>query len=241
MADFEEFRRRRREERQTSPHNVDQEVSRSTRRLPVDDIEADQGASTVNPRWRRERISRANERGTTGSMYSYPQEIAVWMQKGGKYLVAAIALVFVALLIFGLIQRTQERQASGVFNDGTPPQDESSVFTTDGEEAVPTAAVSTGEVPGLIEQPTITPGTAPQSPDSAGTGEFFVVVGTGTDGLFMRPEPNTSGAPVATLPEGTRVEQVGEDVTQPDFVWRKVRAPDGTEGWVAIDWLQPAQ
>jgi hypothetical protein len=45
---------------------------------------------------------------------------------------------------------------------------------------------------------------------------------------------------LATLPEGTRVETLGNEHIGPNYVWYKVRGPEGQEGWVAIDWLQPA-
>jgi SH3-like domain-containing protein len=31
---------------------------------------------------------------------------------------------------------------------------------------------------------------------------------------------------------------VGEDFSGPDRVWKNVRDPDGTTGWVAADFLQ---
>jgi LysM repeat protein len=39
------------------------------------------------------------------------------------------------------------------------------------------------------------------------------------------------------LPNGTQVEQIGEDVEGADYTWRPIRTPSGVEGWVATDWL----
>jgi hypothetical protein len=68
-------------------------------------------------------------------------------------------------------------------------------------------------------------------------GRFYIVSGTGGQGLFLRPDPSTAGTPITTLPEGTRVEAIGEDVPGGDYLWRKVRTPDGREGYVAADFL----
>jgi hypothetical protein len=84
-------------------------------------------------------------------------------------------------------------------------------------------------------QPSVT--AAPTVPPAP---QFFVVTGTGGQGLFLRPEPSTVGEALTTLPDGTRVEQIGEDVPGADRVWRQVRAPDGQEGYVAVDFLTPA-
>ncbi|WP_029215223.1 SH3 domain-containing protein [Kallotenue papyrolyticum] len=67
----------------------------------------------------------------------------------------------------------------------------------------------------------------------------FVVSGTGNLGLFLRPEPSTNNTPLATLPEGTRVEWTGESHHDGMREWRKVRSELG-EGWVAAEFLQPA-
>jgi len=45
--------------------------------------------------------------------------------------------------------------------------------------------------------------------------------------------------PIKTLPEGTIVTVVGEDSVQPDRVWKRVRDPEGAEGWAAADYLAP--
>jgi uncharacterized protein YgiM (DUF1202 family) len=92
-------------------------------------------------------------------------------------------------------------------------------------------------------QATVTPfpATTPTSVPLATTGARFRVTGTGTEGLFLRPEPTTDGAPIATLPEGSEVTIIGEDSVKPDRVWKHVRDAGGAEGWVAADFLQPIQ
>ncbi|NJK79488.1 MAG: SH3 domain-containing protein [Chloroflexaceae bacterium] len=56
----------------------------------------------------------------------------------------------------------------------------------------------------------------------------------------MRSGPSTDSQVLGTLSDGTVVEQIAEDSIGPNYAWRNVRAPDGAEGWVAVDFLQPA-
>lgn len=94
---------------------------------------------------------------------------------------------------------------------------------------------------GTVPQPVATiPGSDPAQQPAAAAAPAFVVTGTGTEGLFLRPEPSVNGAPLTTLPEGTRVEATGETNNDGTREWRKVRSTLG-EGWVAADFLQPAQ
>lgn len=63
-----------------------------------------------------------------------------------------------------------------------------------------------------------------------------VVEGSGGNGIYLRDAPQ--GAELVILPEGTLLT-VLEDapVEAGDFVWRKVRAVGGEEGWAADDFL----
>jgi SH3 domain-containing protein len=78
----------------------------------------------------------------------------------------------------------------------------------------------------------------PTAPASAPGLVQFRVVNTGGTGLSMRPEPNTNTQPLKTLPEGMIVTIIGDDSVGADRVWKHVRDPDGTEGWVVSDFLQ---
>lgn len=174
----------------------------------------------VNPGWRSERTSgrRAARR---GALPSSPQEFQLWLQAGGWRYLAGIAALLVVLLIAVLaFARNDQRQA------GLPPVGEE-------QPAVSEPVLGAGSSEGAL--PTVT--AAPTAPPVA---QFFVVTGTGAEGLFLRPQPSTEGAPLTTLPDGTRLEQIGEDVPGPDRVWRQVRAPNGQEGYVAVDFLTPA-
>jgi hypothetical protein len=84
-------------------------------------------------------------------------------------------------------------------------------------------------------QPTVT--VAPVRPITT-TREIFIVYNTDGLGLKLRADHSTTSRELATLPDGTRVEQIGEDYIGVDYTWRHVRTPDGKDGWVAVEWLR---
>ncbi len=195
---------------------------RRTERLSPDGDEWSQ-AEPVNPGWRSER-SGSRRAAKRGALPSSPQEFQLWLQAGGWRYVAGIATLLVVLLIAMLaFTRSDEREAGLGFDQVAPTSASDAVFGGSGGDA-PAASLPT------VTLPPPTP-AAPQR---------FVVSGTAGQGLFLRPAPSTEGSPLTTLPDGTVVEQVGEDVAGGDRMWRQVRAPDGQEGYVAVDFLTPA-
>lgn len=178
----------------------------------------------VNPDWRS---TRANQRPTRrkGALPSSPQEFQLWLQKGGwRYGVGIAVLlvgVLIALLAFG---RSAEREAGLGLGESGAGADVPALDLT--------PIIAQPEEPAAQPEPAAAP-----APAAFGR---FTVVGTGGQGLLLRPGPSRDGAPIATLPDGTQVEQIGEDVPGGDFVWRQIRTPDGQEGWVAVDFLVAA-
>lgn len=215
----------------------EQERPRRTRRLPED--QPISGAETsrrterldpsgdawtreepANARWRQERsgTQRAPKR---GMLPGSPQELQLWLQSGGWKYLAGIGLLLVVLLIALLaFSRTEQREAGLTF-----------------DRPEPTAIISDpvlggnlpGEVPSAIPEEALPP-PAPQR---------FIVAGTGVQGLFLRPEPSRNTTPLATLADGQIIEQIGPDVPGDGFMWRHVRTPEGQEGYVAADFLNP--
>lgn len=207
-----------------------------TQRLPHDDSAEERGAGRrterfdpdtatwsssepINPGWRRERISR-RQRMARGPLSASPQEFQLWLQAGGWRYIAGIALLAMVLLIAMLALGRGERREAGVGSD----------LPATASPALGTAAV--GGEQALIPTAAPTP--------TAEERRFYVVTGTGGQGLFLRPEPSTSGAPITTLPDGTRLEEIGPAVPGGDYLWRRVRTPEGQEGYVAADYLTPA-
>jgi hypothetical protein len=62
-----------------------------------------------------------------------------------------------------------------------------------------------------------------------------------TDGgaVRLRGTPARAAPAITSVPPGTRVEALGSSERYEDLHWQRVRAPDGTEGWIAIDFLIP--
>ena len=62
-----------------------------------------------------------------------------------------------------------------------------------------------------------------------------------TDGgaVRLRGTPSRAAAAIASVPMGTRVQAIGTAERVEDLHWQRIRLPDGTEGWIAIDFLIP--
>ena len=203
----------------------DPRVTRSSRRNThqTDRLSPD-GSSygdPYNPNWRSDRVTGRNRK--TQAIPSSRQEFMLWLQYGGwRYLaiVGLIAIIAISALIF--------------FNGTRKP------LVT----AQPTVEPSINESL-LRDLPSPTPApsaaTSPPAVSGASGGAQFRVFNTGTEGLFLRPDPNPNNEPIKTLPDGTIVTIIGEDSVGPDRVWKHVRDPEGSEGWVASDYVQPVQ
>ncbi|HEX9373305.1 MAG TPA: SH3 domain-containing protein [Roseiflexaceae bacterium] len=203
-------------------------TTRSPRRgdPPTDRLDDERPAhgDPVNPDWRA-RTTRRNRRGQ--GLPSSRQEFVLWLQYGGWRVLLAAGVLVVGLI--GLIYLT--RRAPDTPSPFARPTEVAGIV---------------GGAPALPQQATVTPrptGTAATAApaSSASSGAQFRVFNTGAEGLFLRPDHNTAQPPVKTLADGTLVTIVGEDFSGPDRVWKHVRDPDGSEGWVAADFLQPAQ
>lgn len=205
----------------------DARTTRSSRRSdtePTDRLGASRPASAdpVNPDWRGSRVTRRNRR--TQGLPSSRQEFILWLQYGGWRVLAAAAVLVV--LLIGLLYLTRTpRTATTPF---TRPTAAASVDTTGGAAGLPVIASPTPGAP----KPTAAPAA------SAAGGAKFRVINTGSDGLFLRPDHNTNGPPVKTIPDGSVVTVVGPDFSGPDRVWKNVKDAEGASGWVAADFLQ---
>jgi hypothetical protein len=203
----------------------DERAARATRRdVPhTDRLARDDEAYTgpLRQDWRSSRTMRRPRRNTT--LPSSRQEFVIWLQRGGWRIVAiAAAVVFVIILALIL-----NRQARELPNNSTAGN------------ALPTAGLSTGAEPTVGGAAAET--SAPTSAPPAAQGAQFRVTGTETEGLFLRADADQNSTVLMTLPEGTVVTVIGEDKSGPNYTWKHVRAPDGTEGWAASDYLQPVQ
>jgi len=149
--------------------------------------------------------------------------LILWLQYDGwKFVLAAIAIVLAGIVLFMLSQANAPAPLR--LSDVTSEPQLQIVLTP------------------LPDQPTVTPDPLTSTVTLTPIVSLNVqlrVQGTGSEGLFLRPEPNRNSRPIKTLPEGTIVTVVGEDSVQPDRVWKRVRDPEGAEGWAAADYLVP--
>jgi hypothetical protein len=179
----------------------------------------------VNPDWRGSRVTRRNRR--SQGFPSSRQEFVLWLQFGGwRVLLAAVVLVGVTVWLIWLTSR---------------PSGTSSPFAQPTEDLASSGAgVST-----LPLQETVTPRPTIAAPTAgAGTtadGAQFRVFNTEGQGLFLRQDHSADSQVLKTLPDGTVVTVIGPDFSGPDRVWKNVRDPDGSTGWVASDFLQAVQ
>lgn len=205
----------------------DERPARTTRRVPQterlarNDDDFSEHTGPLRQDWRSSRTTRRYRR--SAALPSSRQEFALWLQHGGWRIVAiAAAVVFVIILALVLNRRSRELP-----NNSTA-------------DVLPTAGLSAGVEPTAGVGASLG-NVSPTSAPTAAEGAQFRVNGTETDGLFLRSDASLDSTVLATLPEGTLVTVIGEDKPGPNYTWKHVRAPDGTEGWAAADFLQPAQ
>ena len=96
--------------------------------------------------------------------------------------------------------------------------------------------------PGVIQPgPTaaaLRPTSTPALPSPLRADSVLVVNGAGADGVSIRAEPGT-GERIRVWDDGTIMVGLGQDQIVAGREWRKVRDPDGNDGWVAADFLVP--
>ncbi|MBU6334910.1 MAG: SH3 domain-containing protein [Chloroflexi bacterium] len=197
----------------------------TTDRLPLDDVDDDlmnlrRPARAARPRRTRSGLTLA--------------EAGEWLRQGGwKFLVIALALVIVAGMFSMLGQPAEEPIAI------TLPTREPAAAV----RITPVGAETPVVLPTVPPEPTAAEATAaPEAPTAEPTpaGERLQVSGTGEQGLFLRPAPETTLEPIKTLYEGTIVTVAGPDSNEGGRMWKYVRDAEGAEGFAAADFLIPA-
>jgi hypothetical protein len=102
----------------------------------------------------------------------------------------------------------------------------------------PTRAVPTPTpIPTLTASPTPVPGVAP--PELI-IGFYAAVANTDGIGVSVRGGPSTDHIRLLLAPEGTLGQVIGGPEEGGGFIWWQLRLDDGTEGWIAADFLVPA-
>lgn len=148
--------------------------------------------------------------------------------------VVAAAVLLVVLLAAGNAWLTQAPQPAAVRPEPTiirltaPPE--------------PTAS-PTSQRPTPSPVPTFTPIPTPDvavAPEEVTAGYYAEVANTDGLGVTVRGGPSTSNIPVTVAQEGIVLFVVDGPQEGSGFQWWQVRLADGTEGWVAADFLIPA-
>ena len=184
-------------------------------------------------------VQRRQRQGTTRMYTDRFGEVARRMDNRQLiYIAAGIILLLIALLLWRALSRRNDN--TGIENT---PADTAGQTEDQPGSAVNLPQATAGAAADLLlgtAAPLAIPDVGPTVP--AATGEGWVVARTNGLGLFLRGDPATTSNTIATLPDGTRVQSAGE----PDFndgtrTWKNVVTQGGQEGWVAAEFLDPAQ
>ena len=107
--------------------------------------------------------------------------------------------------------------------------------------------VPTATIPVFVPAPTVAPTSTPVptpnvsvAPPEVTIGYYATVVETGGVGVTVRNGPSTSNVLVTVAGENSSVLVIEGPTPGGAYQWWRVRLPDGTEGWVAGDFLAPA-
>jgi hypothetical protein len=213
---------RRSADRSTQP--ID-DTSSGTTRGSGTQVDGTDFASRQNQRRQRQSNARV-----------YPSRIGEMARGVNNRQLLMVGGGIILLLVLLLAWRTiRNRNTAGT----TTPNQPAPFGTT---EPALLATIAPGEQPsGISVTPApieIAPTTA--APAATGATGAFVVTNTGSEGLFLRADPATTGTQMETLPEGSKVDALGPEQNDGTRTWKKVKAPDGQEGWVAAEFLVAA-
>lgn len=104
------------------------------------------------------------------------------------------------------------------------------------------AATATPGLPTATPIPTFTPPSTPDlsiAPEAITVGYYAEVANTDNIGVSLRGGPSTDNIRLELVPEGEAILVIGGPEEGSGFIWWQVRLEDGTEGWVAGDFLVP--
>ena len=161
-----------------------------------------------------------------------PPEPVPWKWFGLGLLVTLLGIGLAAVLVINALTRAP-LEVAGL------PEPDLVVLT-----AVPSPTASA--TPDFVlptPLPTFTPIPTPDNavaPPEITVGFYARVVDTGGAGLVVRGGPSTSNVQVTLADEGSYLLVIDGPEEGSDFLWWQVELADGTEGWVAARFLEPA-
>lgn len=155
-----------------------------------------------------------------------------WLWLGLGALVTVIGLVLLLWALGSFLTRAPAEPSAGleptIIRLTAPPQ------------ATATVAVF---MPPPTVAPTATSFATPDlsvAPPAITVGYYAQVVETGGVGVTVRSGPNTSNNPVTVAGENAIILVLEGPTPGGTYQWWRIRLSDGTEGWVAGDFLTPS-
>ena len=104
------------------------------------------------------------------------------------------------------------------------------------------APTTTPPLPTATAVPTLTPPATPDlsvAPEAITVGFYAAVANTDNVGVSLRGGPSTDNVRLSLIAEGTPMLVTGGPEEGSGLIWWQVQLEDGTEGWVAGDFLIP--
>ena len=104
-------------------------------------------------------------------------------------------------------------------------------------------ATETPPPPTATNVPTLTPPPTPDlsiAPEAITVGYYAAVANTDNVGVSLRGGPSTDNIRLLLIAEGAAILVTGGPEEGSGLIWWQVQVDDGTEGWVAGDFLVPA-
>jgi hypothetical protein len=109
-----------------------------------------------------------------------------------------------------------------------------------GPALAPSGAGRTGQSGSVADPARATGATARTVAPARGPGsQALQVANTDGQGARLRMAPSRESEAILVLPDGAVVQALGPERELGDESWRRVRAPDGEEGWIASELLAP--
>jgi hypothetical protein len=159
------------------------------------------------------------------------QEPVPWRWLGMGVVVTLVSIVVALALARAFLSRPPLAVA---------PVEPTIVVLTAPPSAVPSIAP---DLPTPTPVPTFTPIPTPDTataPDEITPGYYALVANTDGVGLTVRGGPSTNNAPITIADEGQYVLVLDGPEQANDLLWWQIRLEDGTEGWAAGLFLEPA-
>ncbi len=160
-----------------------------------------------------------------------PRRTVPWLWLGLGFVFTLIGLIAIAWLLGNFLTQPPDE-----------PPAEAPIIVQLTAPPIPTATVPLIP-PTPTVAPTATTAATPDlsvAPDEITIGYYATIVNTGGVGVTVRNGPNTSNLPVLVASEGSYLLIMEGPTPGGDYQWWRVRLGDGTEGWVAGDFLNPS-